>query len=45
MEVSGQFHTPTTLPPRKEPPNIHLILGWVDMDMVAKKKIPALAEN
>jgi hypothetical protein len=45
MEVSGQLHTPATLPPGKEPPGTHWIGGWVGpravLDAVVKRKIPS----
>jgi hypothetical protein len=40
----GQLHTPVALPPRKEPPGTHWIVGWVGpragLDLVMKRKIP-----
>jgi hypothetical protein len=43
MEVSGQLHAPTALPPGKEHPVPHWTEGWVgpraDLDAVAKRKI------
>jgi hypothetical protein len=42
MEVSGQLHAPTALPPLKQPPGTHWI-GWVGprvgLDAVEKGKI------
>jgi len=29
MEMSGQLHTPTALPPRERTPGTHGIGGWV----------------
>jgi hypothetical protein len=49
LEVSGQLHAPTTLPPRERAPGNHFIGGWVDpragLGDVEKKKfltIPGL---
>jgi hypothetical protein len=43
MEVSGQLHASTSLPPGKSP-DIHLIRGWLDprigLVAVAKRKKP-----
>jgi hypothetical protein len=45
MEVSGHFQAPAALPPEKEPPDTHLIKGWVGpravLDAVVKRKIPS----
>jgi hypothetical protein len=44
MEVSGQLHAPTALPPGKDP-GIHWTRGWVepiaDLDAVVKRKTPS----
>jgi hypothetical protein len=49
MEVSGQFHVPAALLPRKEPPDTHRIGGWVglraSLEAVVKRKIPSLCQN
>jgi hypothetical protein len=43
MEVRGQLHAHTALPPGKQPPGTHCIGGWVgprtDLDVMEKRKI------
>jgi hypothetical protein len=45
MEVSGQLHAPTALPPGEKAPDTHWIGGWVGpravLDAVGKRKIPS----
>jgi hypothetical protein len=45
MEVGGQFHAPTALPPMERAPATHWIGGWVGlravMDAVVKGKTPS----
>jgi hypothetical protein len=46
MEVSGQLHTPATLPPGERAPSTHWIGGWVDprasLDDVENRKFLTL---
>jgi hypothetical protein len=45
MEVSGQFHAPTILPPRERVSGTHWIGGWAGpravLDAVVKRRIPS----
>jgi hypothetical protein len=47
MEVSGKFHAPAALPPRKEHPGTYWIRGWVDhragLENKKKRKILVLS--
>jgi hypothetical protein len=49
MEVSGQLHAPTALPPRDTAPDTHWIGGWMGpravLNTVAKRKIPSRTKN
>jgi hypothetical protein len=45
MEVNGQLHSPTALPPRKRARSTHWIGDWVSpgavLDAVVERKIPS----
>jgi hypothetical protein len=49
MEVSGQLHSPATLPPGKEPLGTHWVGGWMGpsagLEMVVKRKIPSPCQH
>jgi hypothetical protein len=49
MEMSGQFHAPASLSPRKQPPSTHCIGGWLGprayLEAMEREKSFAPTEN